>query len=69
MINKKKKMIRKCLIILITIIYSIIIPYVDYKISSILLLSIVIQSIMVNPFIYMATRQPYNNYKNYINSD
>ena len=69
MINKKKKMIRKCLIILVTIIYSIIIPYVDYKISSILLLSIVIQSIMVNPFIYMATRQPYNNYKNYINSD
>ena len=69
MINKKKKMIRKCLIILITIIYSIIIPYVNYKISSILLLSIVIQSIMVNPFIYMATRQPYNNYKNYINSD
>lgn len=69
MINKKKKIIRKCLIILITIIYSIIIPYVDYKISSILLLSIVIQSIMVNPFIYMITNQPYNNYKNYINSD
>ena len=69
MINKKKKRIRKTFVILITIIYSIIIPFVDYKLSSILLLSIVIQTIMVNPFIYMIFKQPYNNYKNYINSD
>ena len=69
MINKKKKRIRKTFVILITIIYSIIIPFVDYKLSSILLLSIVIQAIMVNPFIYMIFKQPYNNYKNYINSD
>lgn len=69
MINKKKKLFRKISVILITLIYSIFIPYVDYKLSSILLSSIVIQSIMVNPFIYMVTKQPYNNYKNYINSD
>ena len=69
MINKKKKRIRKTFVILITIIYSIIIPFVDYKLSSILLLSIVIQAIMINPFIYMIFKQPYNNYKNYINSD
>ena len=69
MINKKKKRIRKTFVILVTIIYSIIIPLVDYKLSSILLLSIVIQAIMVNPFIYMIFKQPYNNYKNYINSD
>ena len=69
MINKKKKRIRKTFVILITIIYSIIIPFVDYKLSSILLLSIVIQTIMVNPFIYMIFKQPYNNYKNFINSD
>ena len=69
MINKRKKLIRKAFVIFITIIYSIIIPFVDYKLSSILLLSIVIQTIMVNPFIYMIFKQPYNNYKNYINSD
>lgn len=69
MINKRKKLIRKAFVIFITIIYSIIIPFVDYKLSSILLLSIVIQAIMVNPFIYMIFKQPYNNYKNYINSD
>lgn len=66
MINKKKKIIRKTLLMLVSIIYSILIFNTNYELSSLLLLSLVIESIMVNPLIYKLTGQPYNNYKNYI---
>lgn len=66
MINKKKKIIRKTLLMIVSIIYSILIFNTNYELSSLLLLSLVIESIMVNPLIYKLTGQPYNNYKNYI---
>ena len=65
MINKRKKKIRKLLLVVITIIYSIFILIYKSKYSSLLLLSILIESFMVNPLIYMVTGEPYNNYKNY----
>ena len=65
MINKRKKKIRKLLLVVITIIYSIFILVYKSKYSSLLLLSILIESFMVNPLIYMVTGEPYNNYKNY----
>lgn len=67
MINIKKKRKRKILIIMTSFLYLFISLFSNYKISSLILLSIVIESIMVNPVIYLITKEPYNNYKNYLN--
>lgn len=69
MINKKKKLKRKIAILLVTLIYSILVFNVNKNISSLIILALIIQSIMVNPVIYMLTNEPYNNYKDYLKKE
>ncbi len=67
--NKKKRIIRKTITVIVGIIYSVLnIVFFEHWISSILISSLVIQAIVINPLIYVLFGQPYNNYKNY-NSD
>ena len=62
--NKRKRLIRKILTILVAIIYTLLIVFVenDY-LTSVLLNALIVQVVMVCPITYMLFRQPYNNYK------
>ncbi len=67
--NKRKRIIRKIITVIVGVIYSLLnIVFFDKWISPILISALVIQAIIINPLIYMIFGQPYNNYKNY-NSD
>lgn len=61
--NKKKRLYRKLLTCLVGIIYmilAILFPVIrDY-----LLCAMVIEFIVINPFLYKIMKQPYNNFKN-----
>ncbi len=62
--NKKKKLIRKILTIIVGIIYlicSIIIK--NIVLSKLFLLAIIIQAIVINPITYKIMNEPYNNSK------
>lgn len=61
--NRKKRIIRKIILTILTTLMFIISNYVSDNISALLMLSIIIESIMVNPIIYILTGQPFNNYK------
>ena len=62
--NKKKRIIRKFITILIGILYLVISLMIDnYKVSVMLCIAMLIQSIVVCPISYMLLGQPYNNYK------
>lgn len=64
--NKKKRIIRKFFTVVIGCIYStliFILPIDFFK--PLLLSSLVIQSIVINPLLYKIFGQPYHNYKNY----
>lgn len=65
MFNKKKKLIRKILLLIITLVYFALTFVLNKEISSMILLAIIIQTFMVNPTIYLITNEPYNNYKAY----
>lgn len=66
MINKKKKLKRKILTLTVTTIYFILCFYVSNELASLIVFATIIEAVMVNPVIYKITKQPYNNYKNYI---
>ena len=61
--NKKKRIIRKITLTILTTIMFIISHYVSDNMSALLMLSIITETIMVNPVIYILTGQPFNNYK------
>ena len=64
--NKKKRIIRKIITIIVGLVYSVLsIIFFNHWISPILLSALVIQAIIINPLIYILFKQPYNNYKNY----
>ncbi len=66
--NKKKRKIRKIATTIIAIIYTIISFYLDsynYTISYLLIASLMLETIMVNPLTYKLFKQPYRNYLNY----
>ncbi|MDD5888152.1 MAG: accessory gene regulator B family protein [bacterium] len=64
--NKKKRIIRKVITIIIGIIYAIFsIIYFNSWISPVLISALILQAIVINPLVYMLFKQPYNNYKNY----
>ena len=64
--NKKKRIIRKVVTVITGTIYSILsIIFYNHWISSVLISSLTIQAIVINPLIYKLLKQPYNNYKNY----
>ena len=63
--NKKKRIIRKIVTILIGIIYlSLIIILRNDYLSALLLSSLVVETIIINPITYKIFKQPYSNYKN-----
>ena len=62
--NKKKRVIRKFLTVLTGIFYILLIIYFKYGVlSKLLLSSLIIESIFINPLTYKAYKQPFNNYK------
>ena len=62
--NKKKRLIRKLLTVIVGIAYITISLVVKGKtVSTLFIASVIIEAIMVNPITYMLLRQPYNNYK------
>lgn len=64
--NKKKRIIRKIITTIIGLVYSILsIVFYDHWISAILISTLLIQVIVINPLTYKILKQPYNNYKNY----
>ena len=69
MVNKKKKLKRKILTLLVTFIYFIVCSFIEQKTASLIILATVIEAIMVNPIMYKITGQPYNNYKNYLSKN
>lgn len=63
--NKKKRIIRKISTILIGIIYTILIFIINNDtFTSLILSSLIIQAIVINPITYKIFGQSYNNYKN-----
>ena len=63
--NKKKRIIRKILTALIGIVYTLIILLFNNSfVTPLLLSSLVIEAIAINPITYKLFGQPYNNYKN-----
>lgn len=63
--NKKKRIIRKILTVGVSAIYLLLSFYIKNNlITRLLLLSIILQAIVVNPITYKLLKQPYNNYKN-----
>lgn len=64
--NKKKRMIRKTLTVIIGIIYLLLIIFVPNNTLTVTLLSaLIIEAISVNPITYKIFKQPYRNYLNY----
>ena len=62
--NKRKRIIRKIITVIIGIIYTILIILLDSKYwAGILLSALIIQAIIINPLTYRLFKQPYNNYK------
>lgn len=65
--NKRKRLIRKISTVLIGTVYSLFIICLSKNFLTPLLLStLVIQALIINPLFYTIFRQPYNNYKSYI---
>lgn len=63
--NKKKKLIRKLLTTTVGILYiSIALLVKNIIISKVLLVSVIIESIMINPIAYKLLNVPFNNHKN-----
>lgn len=61
--NKKKRVIRKIITVLIGFIYIIAIIYLKNKMwTDILLTVLIVQSIIVSPITYWLFKQPYKNY-------
>lgn len=62
--NKKKKMIRKILTLIVAIIYILLSLIIENGIiSKIFIISVIIEAFMVNPITYKLLKQPFNNYK------
>ena len=64
--NKKKRKIRKIVSSMISIIYLSTIVLTNYHISYLFLCTLIIQTMNINPITYMIFKQPFNNYKTYI---
>jgi len=62
--NRKKRIIRKVITVLIGIIYTFLIIILNNKYyTSLVISSMIILMIVINPLTYMIFKQPYNNYK------
>lgn len=66
LVNKEHRKLLKIKSIIITIIYIFIIYILnDNYYSNLILLSLITQSLVINPFIYKLFKLPYNNFKVY----
>lgn len=67
-INYKKRKLLKTLSIITVLIYiSIIFTFnISNIVVNLIIFSLIYQAIMICPFIYILSKQPFNNYKNYI---
>lgn len=64
--NKKKRIVRKVSTVLIGLVYIIIILVTKNQLLiNLLVSSLLLEAIMVNPLTYKLFKQPFNNYKNY----
>lgn len=62
--NKKKRMIRKIVTVMIGIVYTLLIIFINNTYwTGIILSSLLIQAIVISPLTYRLFKQPYNNYK------
>ena len=62
--NKKKRLIRKVCATGLAIIYSIlIIVFNSYEISDLLMASLLIETILISPIMYLIFKEPYRNYR------
>ncbi len=69
LINEKHRKELKIYTIIISLIYILLVfIFNDNYISNLILLSLIIQSFLINPFIYKLFDLPYNNYKSYKNA-
>lgn len=62
--DKKIRIIRKIVTMVIAIVYYICIITFDYSIGKLFLIALIIQGIMINPILYKIFKQPYRNYRN-----
>lgn len=66
LINKKHRKELKIYTIIVSLIYIVLVfIFNDNYISNLIMLSLIIQSFLINPFIYKLFDLPYNNYKSY----
>ena len=67
-VNSKMRKTLKIKSLVITSLYILIIFISNYnKINNLIMLSMMAQSIVINPITYKIFKLPYNNYKKYIN--
>jgi accessory gene regulator protein AgrB len=63
----KKRKIRKWSTVFIGIVYSVLLfIFSDTFIAPLILSALIVETIIINPLLYMAFGQPYNNYKTYV---
>ena len=61
--NKKKRLYRKIGSCIIAIIYVVVPLFINKSIGSAIFISLILESIMINPLMYKALNMPFNNYK------
>lgn len=62
--NIKKRKIRKFFSILCCLLYSVLCIFLKSYIGTLFLVSIIVETILINPIIYKIFKQPYRNYLN-----
>lgn len=68
-INKRKRLKGKFFSILVTIIYTFLILILDNNMSNLIILSLIIEALLISPFIYKLFKLPYNNYRDFIEKE
>ncbi len=61
--NKKKRIIRKIMTVIVGIIYSAVALYINNYLTNLILCSLVIEAIIINPITYKLFNESYANYK------
>lgn len=64
-VNNKKRKILKFFSTILCLIYIVLTFTLNCEVSNIILISLIIQALSINPIIYKIFKQKYNNYKNY----
>jgi accessory gene regulator B len=62
-INKKRRRTYKYISTFIATVYVLMIPFMNNMISNIIVMSLLLQIILINPLSYRLLKLPYNNYK------